>query len=125
MQHDACCCINISALYCFSHFSFSVLILLTNTADIFCFSPLDINAVKHSIAIVTGSTSGIGETIARMLSQEGTKVVINSASSQEKGQEIADELQSLYCQADIGIEADCERLITATIKHYGRLDFPD
>lgn len=79
--------------------------------------------LNEKVAIVTGSTSGIGEAIVRMLSRAGAKVVINSVSSQEKGEKIADELRGLYCSADISIEADCERLIQTTIQHYGRLDF--
>jgi ketoreductase RED2 len=80
-------------------------------------------SLNHKIAIVTGSTSGIGEAIARAFSREGAQVVINSVSSIEKGQQLAAELGSLYCQADIAIEADCQRLITTTLQHYGRLDF--
>jgi ketoreductase RED2 len=79
--------------------------------------------LNKKVAIVTGSTSGIGEAIARMISREGAQVVINSVSSQDKGKALAHELQGLYCQADIAIEADCQRLINATVQHYGRLDF--
>jgi ketoreductase RED2 len=79
--------------------------------------------LNNKIAIVTGSTSGIGEAIARLLSQQGTKLVINSVSSQEKGKALAEELQGIYCQADISNEVDCQRLIKTTINHYGRLDF--
>lgn len=76
------------------------------------------------VAIVTGSTSGIGEAIAKLLSQHGTKIVINSVSSIEKGKVLARQLkQSIYCQADIGIESDCKRLIQTTLSNYGRLDF--
>ena len=67
-------------------------------------------ALNKKVAIVTGSTSGIGEAIARMLSLENVQVVINSVSSQEKGQALAHELQGLYCQANIAIEVDCHRL---------------
>jgi ketoreductase RED2 len=79
--------------------------------------------LTNKVAIVTGSTSGIGEAIARMLTVQGTKVVINSTSSIEKGEKIASELNSIYCQADIANEVDCQRLIETTVKHYGRLDF--
>jgi ketoreductase RED2 len=80
--------------------------------------------LTNKVAIVTGSTSGIGEAIANSLSQQGTKVVINSVSSIEKGKNLADKLpHSIYCQADIGQEADCKRLIATTLSHYGRLDF--
>ncbi len=80
-------------------------------------------SLKNKVAIVTGSTGGIGEAIARLLSHESTRVVINSVSSRAKGEALATELHGLYCQADITIEEDCQRLIETTIQHYGRLDF--
>lgn len=79
--------------------------------------------LKNKVAIVTGSTSGIGESIARILSKNGVGVVINSVSSQEKGKTLAKELEGFYCSADIGKEADCQRLVNTTLEHYGRLDF--
>jgi len=44
------------------------------------------------VAIVTGSTSGIGEAIARRLSQLGASVVVNSSTSVEAGEKLAAEL---------------------------------
>lgn len=81
-------------------------------------------ALTHKVAIVTGSTSGIGAAIAKMLSQHGVSVVINSVSSVEKGQTLTKELKnSIYCQGDIGVESDCKKMIDAAINQYGRLDF--
>ena len=39
------------------------------------------SSLENKVAIVTGSTSGIGEGIAKMLSHAGTRVVINSVRS--------------------------------------------
>lgn len=44
------------------------------------------------IAIVTGSTSGIGEAIARSLAALGARVIVNSSSSVDAGERIAAEL---------------------------------
>lgn len=76
------------------------------------------------VAIVTGSSSGIGEAIARRLSGLGASVVINSASSVEAGQNIAKELgdNALYVQADISDKASGEHLLAATIQRFGKLD---
>lgn len=80
--------------------------------------------LENKVAIVTGSTSGIGEAIARKLAKHKVKVIINSVSSIEKGNALANELKdSIYCQANIGIEADCKKLIETAINKYGRLDF--
>lgn len=76
------------------------------------------------VAIVTGSSSGIGEAIARRLSSLGAAVVINSASSVEAGTRIAAELgdEALYVQADISDKAAGEQLLAATLARFGKLD---
>lgn len=76
------------------------------------------------VAIVTGSSSGIGEAIARRLSALGASVVINSASSVEAGEKLAKELgdNALYVQADISNKASGEHLLAATIARFGKLD---
>lgn len=81
-------------------------------------------SLKNKVAIVTGSTSGIGEAIARLLSNHGVSVVINSVSSVEKGEALANTLSnSIYCRASIAEEEDCKRLVETTVDKYGQLDF--
>ncbi len=77
------------------------------------------------VALVTGSSSGIGEQTARRLSALGASVVVNSASSVEAGQAVADSLpgESLYVQADISDQAQGLALLDATIQRFGRLDY--
>ncbi|MBK9019654.1 MAG: SDR family oxidoreductase [Sulfuritalea sp.] len=79
---------------------------------------------SNRVALVTGSSSGIGEAIARRLSALGASVVINSATSVEAGTRIAAELgkDALYVQADIADKAAGERLLAATLARFGRLD---
>lgn len=81
------------------------------------------SSIEKKVAIITGSTSGIGEGIARMLNNAGAYVVINSVSSIEKGNKLAKDLNNaVYLQGDIGIEDDCKRIINETIKHFGQID---
>jgi ketoreductase RED2 len=73
--------------------------------------------------IVTGSSSGIGEAIARRLSGLGAGVVVNSASSAQAGQRIAAELpDAVYVQGDIGDPATGAELVAAAEQRWGRLD---
>jgi ketoreductase RED2 len=76
------------------------------------------------VAIVTGSSSGIGEVTAHRLAALGANVVVNSSSSVEAGAAVAQALptESLYVQADISDQAQGQDLIDRTLERFGRLD---
>jgi ketoreductase RED2 len=76
------------------------------------------------VAVVTGSSSGIGEAAARRLAALGANVVVNSSTSVEAGEAVAGSLdtESIYVQADISDQDQGRRLIDATIERFGRLD---
>jgi ketoreductase RED2 len=75
------------------------------------------------VAVVTGSSSGIGEAVARRLAADGFRVVVNSARSVEAGEKLAASLpDARYVQADIAREEDCRRLVDTAVAHFGRLD---
>lgn len=57
------------------------------------------------VALVTGSTSGIGEAVARRFHAEGATVIINSVSSVEAGERIAAELGGHYIRGDVATQA--------------------
>ncbi|MCU1588332.1 MAG: oxidoreductase, partial [Frankiales bacterium] len=74
------------------------------------------------VALVTGSSSGIGAEIARRLAADGFAVVVNSRSSVEAGQAVAAEIGGTYVQADVGDETAARGLVAAVLEQHGRLD---
>ncbi len=80
--------------------------------------------LQDRVAIVTGSSSGIGKATALSLAAAGVRVVVNSASSVTEGRQVAEALptESLYVQADISDPDQCRSLVASAIDRFGRLD---
>jgi ketoreductase RED2 len=75
------------------------------------------------VAIVTGSSSGIGAAIATTFAELGARVVVNSTSSVAEGQQLATSLpDAMYVQADIADPEHAKRLVASTVERHGRLD---
>ncbi|MEH1855933.1 MAG: SDR family oxidoreductase [Nostoc sp.] len=78
---------------------------------------------SNRVALVTGSTSGIGASVARRLAREGMSIAIHSKSSVQAGAALVEELgNASYIQADLTNEEETSQLIHSVIKQHGRLD---
>jgi len=81
---------------------------------------------KHQVAVITGSSRGIGKGIALRLAREGMRVVINGLNP-ERVAATVDEMQNLGIEAlgipaNVGTTEGVEKLIANTIEAYGRVD---
>jgi len=79
------------------------------------------------VALVTGSTQGLGEATARLFAERGAAGLVICGRSQDKGQLLADELTAAGCstsfvQADLERVKDCFRVVDAAESAFGRLD---
>ena len=79
------------------------------------------------VALVTGSSRGIGRAIAEELAEHGYAVCINYFSSAAAAEEVAHAVRqnggiATTCQGDVGSGTDRERLLTHVHQEFGRLD---
>jgi NAD(P)-dependent dehydrogenase (short-subunit alcohol dehydrogenase family) len=75
-------------------------------------------------AIVTGSTQGLGEAIARLFAERGAAGLIICGRNAERGRSVAADLNSETCpvhfvQADLANVEDCRRIAAAADEHFG------
>lgn len=83
--------------------------------------------MKNKVYLITGSTSGIGQGIAKKLLSLGAKVIINYAHSEEnalKTKEMFQEYQenTLYIKADVSNEKQVSAMFQTIEKTFGVLD---
>lgn len=79
------------------------------------------------VALVTGSTQGIGEAVARRFASEDAAGIVVCGRNHERGSAVVKALGELGAQAvfvpvELGDAASCEALIAATDDRFGRLD---
>ena len=83
--------------------------------------------MQDKVALVTGSSVGIGEAIAKRFAKEGAKVAINYKSNDEGANRVVAEIADAGgtakpFKADVSKVPEIERLIQAVIDEYGRID---
>ena len=79
-------------------------------------------ALDGRVALVTGSSSGIGAEVARQLAREGALVVVNSRGSVIAGEAVAKEVGGFYRQADVSDPDAARALVSDAVTECGRLD---
>ncbi|MEQ6897530.1 SDR family oxidoreductase [Microbacterium sp. KR10-403] len=88
----------------------------------------DAREYEGRVALITGSSRGIGRTLALDLAGKGASVVVNYRTNADLAEQVVAEAQrrggdGIAVQADMESPEDIVRLFDATAEKYGRLDF--
>ncbi len=83
--------------------------------------------LENKVAVVTGSSAGIGKAIALAFAAEGAAVAVNYARNAEGAEEVVEKIEgdggrALAVQADVSKPEDVRSLIQHAVREFGRLD---
>ena len=83
--------------------------------------------IRNKVALITGSSRGVGRSVAQQLAARGCRVVINHRDSEDQAQETLGWIEShggkaIILRADVSEESACRSLVNQTIAHWGQLD---
>lgn len=89
-------------------------------------SPQTYGLFAGRVGIVTGGGSGIGEACTRLLVASGARVGIADRSlsaASALAEELGGKTVAIAIETDVSDEAACERMVSATVSAFGKLDF--
>ena len=99
---------------------------MTDFAELYAAIPARYPELADKVAVITGSSRGIGKGIAMRLAKEGMKVVINARTAEDVEATTAELLavgaQALAVPADQGTTEGVARIFEATLGAFGTVD---
>ncbi len=83
--------------------------------------------LEGKVAIVTGSSRGIGRAIALALGQEGANVVVNYVRNKDEANEVVEQIQTFGSKAvavgaNVAVYEEAKKLVEAALSNFGRID---
>lgn len=83
--------------------------------------------LENKVALVTGSSQGIGQGVAVRLAKEGAHVIVNYRSQQDSAGETQDQIkklgrESIACQADVTKPTEVQTMVKAGLEKFGKID---
>jgi 3-oxoacyl-[acyl-carrier protein] reductase len=85
------------------------------------------SSLQGKVAIVTGSSRGIGSIIARDLAKEGCSIVVNYSGSETAAKNVVDEITiadgtAIAVKANVASSSDMTALFDAAINQFGKVN---
>lgn len=82
--------------------------------------------LKGKVALITGASSGIGESTALLFAKEGARVVLTDIDT-EKGKALVSKIEkgggeAVFLRADVSKPEDSERSVAEALRQFGKLD---
>jgi len=83
--------------------------------------------LANKVAIITGSSRGIGRATAIEFAKEGASVVVNYASSESSANEVVQKIESFGSKAvaikgDVGTSEDRQKIVDTALAEFGKID---
>ena len=83
--------------------------------------------LSGKVALITGSSRGIGHGCALAMARAGARIVVNYNSHPEDGESVAQEVRDIGAEAmvygaDVSQRAQVDAMVDATVERFGRLD---
>ena len=85
------------------------------------------NSLKNKVALITGSSRGLGKAIAERYAALGADIVINYAGNKAAAEEVESNIKAMGAkvisvQADVSKVEDIKRLFAEAKKAFGKID---
>lgn len=83
--------------------------------------------LRDKVAVITGSSSGIGAATAKKFAEEGAKIVLNYRQNKTGGEQVLAEIskiqpETILVQADLKTSEGVKKLFDETLAKFGRID---
>ena len=90
-------------------------------------APSTAKRLRGRVAVVTGSSRGIGRAIARVLASEGASVAVHYCRGEEQAASLAAEIEHLgakarLVQGDLGRPEDCHKVLAVAARELGPVE---
>ena len=83
--------------------------------------------LKDRVALVTGSSRGVGRSVALAYAKEGAKVIVNYSSNEKAANEVVEKIKemgsdAIAVKADVANKDDVEAIVNVGIEKFGKID---